>query len=61
MSKYIYHVLYWVDGVGLSRAVSSLSHMIDSDETIRLLEEDYSKQTGRKAMLLTFTILNLED
>ena len=61
MSKYIYHVLYWVDGAGLSRAVSTLSHMIDSNETIKQLEEDYSKLTGKKSMMLTFTLLNLED
>ena len=61
MSKYIYSVLYWVDGVGLIRSVSTLSHMIDSDEIIKLLEEDYSKRVGRESMLLTFTLLNLED
>lgn len=61
MSKYVYHVIYAVDGGEFSRAVLTSTHMIDSDETIKQLEEDYSKQIGKKSMLLTFTLLNQED
>lgn len=59
--KYVYHVVYMVEGDGLKRDVVTLPYMIYLGEDIDQLEEDYSKRIGKKVTVLNFILLNYED
>ena len=63
---YIYNVLYITEpdensiGYSYRRATANLNRPIDSVDVIEAMEEDCSKQIGRRTLLLNYTLLRVE-